>query len=590
MRVGLVILGLSIFSIGGYPQDSLEERLNQRISLDFKDMDIVEALKFLATKAGLNIIPTNQVKGRVTLMIEDAAIKDIFDIMLRSNGLAYQRKGDIFNVMTEDEYKKLYGKDFSDRRIVKIFRLKYAVPEQVYELCDTLKSDIGKVLLNPESGTILVIDTPEKVREIKSAVESLENKNTVIKIFDLKYAQAKDIADQLKNQLDLKKLGSIRADERTNQVIVQTLPERIDEIEKIIRGLDQKTKQVLVEVRIIKINLSNSLSKGVEWEGLFNAGKKYGLMYIGSYPFSAVQAKGDDWRSRLKVLQDLKSSLSIDSNYVGSYPFSGTITDESGYASGRKSTGTEEMHIGVIGKHDFDTIIKYLRTLGEVKIVATPKVAIINNHQARLHIGERQAYLTNTTTQTASTTTIAEEVTFIDIGIQLFITPTINEEGYVTLNLKPEISSISSYLTTAQGNKIPIVNTSTAETTVIVKSGSTIIIGGLKEEKETKEAEEVPFFSRIPLLGGLFSSTTRSSERSELLVMVTPHIIEGDELTTGYERDLGYKLDKEEKPYKPFVPQKILKEFKSYQPYLDLKEEKQVPTFKPMKNMGGAGL
>jgi type II secretory pathway component GspD/PulD (secretin) len=472
--------------------------------------------------------------------------------------------------MTEEEYKNLYGKNFYDRRQVKVFHLKYAVPEQIFTLCNSLKSEIGKVILDTESGAVLVMDTPEKLKEIEEVINSLEKKTTVLKVFDLRYARAKDIADQLKNQLDAKKVGMVRADERSNQVIVQTLPERMKEIEELIVKLDRKTREVLLDVKIIKIKVSNTLNKGFEWEGVFDIGRRFGLTYLGSYPFSSVASSTASWRSRKQVYSDV--------GYLGSYPFSGTTTD---YSSGTKGVGTEKVHIGVVGKHDFDVLFKYLLTLEEAKVVANPKIAVIENQEARIHIGERQAYITHTTTQTASTTTVAEEVTYVDVGIQLFITPIINEEGFVTLKIKPEISSIVSYLLTAANNKIPILNTSTAETTVMVKDGSTILIGGLKEVKETTTSKESPFFSKIPILGALLSSKEKTDEHNEFLVLVTPLIIGGEELTTGYERDFGYRLDKEDQVYPEFVPEKIRYTFKTYRDYEFLKEEK--PTIKPMR-------
>jgi len=473
--------------------------------------------------------------------------------------------------MTEEEYKALYGKTFSDIRKVKVFHLKYAIPQQVFNLCDKLKSDIGKIIFDTESGNILVMDTPQKIEEISEIINSLEKKTTVLKVFDLKYANAKNIASQLKNQLDLKKVGTIRADERSNQVIVQTLPERIDDIAKLIERLDRKTREVLLDVRIIKVKLSNTLNKGIEWEGLFDLGRKYGLTYLGSYPFSSVSSATSSWRSRSEVLGDV--------GYVGSYPFSGTTTD---YSSGTGGLATEKVHIGVVGKHDFDIFLKYFLSSEDSRVVATPKIAVVENEEAHIHIGEKQAYITNTTTQTTSTTTIAEEVTFVDVGIQLFITPTINKDGYVTLKVKPEISSVVSYLTTAANNKIPILNTSAAETTVMVKDGSTVVIGGLEQLSETSSGKEVPFINRIPFIGALFSSSEKAKERTEFLVMVTPHIISGEKLTTGYRRDFGYKLDKEDKEYYPFTEGEFKYHYKPYRDYKTL-EERSAVTFKPMQ-------
>jgi len=132
------------------------------VSLDLRNIEVVDALKFLAMKVNMNIIVTKNVTGRITLMVENVPVKDIFDIMLRSNELAYAKEGNIYNVMTEDEYKLLFGKRFSDGRKVKIFNIQYAIPDQVFTLFDTLKSEIGRVLIEPESGTALILDTPER--------------------------------------------------------------------------------------------------------------------------------------------------------------------------------------------------------------------------------------------------------------------------------------------------------------------------------------------------------------------------------------------------------------------------------------------
>ena len=156
-----------------------------KISLDLRNIEVTDALKFLSMKAGLNVIATKNVTGRVTLMVEDVTVQDVLDLMLRSNGLAYAKQGDIYNVMTEDEYKALFGKKFADIRTVKIFRIKYAIPEQVFSLLDTLKSEIGRVFVEPDSGTALIMDTPEKIKDIENALSTLEQKN-LVRAFQLK--------------------------------------------------------------------------------------------------------------------------------------------------------------------------------------------------------------------------------------------------------------------------------------------------------------------------------------------------------------------------------------------------------------------
>jgi type II secretory pathway component GspD/PulD (secretin) len=510
------------------PDSSFEEK---RISLSLRNIDIIEALKFFTLKSGFNIVATQKVSGRVSLTVENAPIKDVFDIMLRSNNLAYDKKGEIYNVMSEEEYKRSYGKNFFDTRQVKVFRLKYAIPEQAFSVLDALKSEIGRLLVDPESGSVMLIDTPEKIAEAEKTLGVLEQKSSV-KVFNLKYAKAKDIEEQLKNQLDLKKVGMIKADDRSNQVIVQTLPERMENIEALIKSLDKKTKAVLIDTKIIKIRLSNQRDTGIEWEGLFNIAKQYGLAYVGSYPFSVINAGVTS--APFVTRQDWYQSSSQADSQIGSYPSSGTTSN----LVGSKIKPGEAMHVGIVDrKRDFDLLIKYLQTLGKSKVIASPSLAVINNQEAKIHIGERRAYVTTTTTTGATTTTIAEEVTYVDTGVRLTVTPTINEDGYVTMKIKPEISSVVGNITTSSKNLVPIIDTNTAETTVIAKDGSTIIIGGLGREEKTEESQGVPFLSSIPFLGFLFRSGTQRTEHVELIIMLTPIIFEGDVFVTTREAE-----------------------------------------------------
>jgi type II secretory pathway component GspD/PulD (secretin) len=159
--------------------------------------------------------------------------------------------------------------------------------------------------------------------------------------------------------------------------------------------------------------------------------------------------------------------------------------------------------------------------------------------------------VTTTTTTGQTTTTTAEEVQFIDVGIQLVVTPTvINNDGFVTMKIKPEISSVVSTLTTPSKNQIPIVDTSTAETNVLVKDGSTVIIGGLRKDQKKFANDQIPFLGGIPVIGELFKQRDKDDELTELVVFITPHIVSGDLLVTGDEPALGARI----KPYRSYEP------------------------------------
>ncbi|MCX5667070.1 MAG: secretin and TonB N-terminal domain-containing protein, partial [Candidatus Omnitrophica bacterium] len=199
--------------------DSLGDGLNQRMALELRDMDIVDALKFLAMKSNINIIAGKDVAGRASIFLKDVTIKDGLEIILQANNLAYERRGNILYVMTEPEYRLLHGESFKDTRLVQTINLKYTKPEAIFKALEIVKSDIGKIIVDEESGTVILVDTAERIREMEKIVDSLDQP-TLTKTFALQYTKAKEVQAILNSRLDAKKTGTVVADERNNQVIV----------------------------------------------------------------------------------------------------------------------------------------------------------------------------------------------------------------------------------------------------------------------------------------------------------------------------------------------------------------------------------
>ncbi len=487
--------------------------LDEKVSLDLRNIEASDAIRFLAQKGGLNLAVSKNVSGRVQLLLNNVPIRDILDIILITNALAYEKIGDVYYIMTEVEYKERFGRKFSDTRQVKVFKLKYAVPEQAFALFDVLKSEIGRLLVDPDSGTVLVMDTAQNIAKMEDALKSMEEKKAV-KVYPLKYAKAADVETNLKKRLDAKKVGSANADERTNAVIVETLPERMKEIDAVVASLDQKTREVLIDAKIVKVTLSNDLNAEVQWEGLYKQFINKSEFFLSNHPINALARTGKSF---------------VD-DFVNIAP---TVTP----AAGAKSTLTQNLVFGTIGEDNFEALVNFLRTLGETKILSNPKIAVVNNQEAKILVGEKQAYVTTTTTTSSGGgSTVAENVTFIDVGITLNVTPVVNEDGFVTMKIKPEVSSVSDTLTTPSGNQIPILETSVAETTVMVRDGVSIMIGGLRRDEKTEDRKKVPILGDIPILGAPFNSFNNTTRHTELLVLITPHIIYGNTLVTGEKK------------------------------------------------------
>ncbi|MBI3602389.1 MAG: hypothetical protein HY209_05805 [Candidatus Omnitrophica bacterium] len=462
----------------------IQEGLTQRIALDLRDMDIIDALKFLAMKAGINIIAAKDVSGRVSLFLKGVTTQDALTIILQANSLAYEIRRDVLYVMTEKEYKAIHGSNFSDTRKVKILNLKYAKPEAVFKAVDTLKSDIGKVMVDEESGAVILMDTPERISEMEKAVADLDQV-TLTKTFILQYAKAKDLEPILAKRLDAKKTGTVAVDERSDQLIVTAFPDRMQEIEDLIRSMDKKTKQVLIEARILKVILNDNFSMGVDWNRVWTEAKLKGLNFTGVFPLAPAPT----------------NFLRIG-------------------AGNDAATG-----------FNYSAVVQILKEFGETHNLSSPSIAVINGQEAKMLVGTTQPYVTTTVAAGTVTATTAAQVSFVDVGVQLTLTPFINNDGYVTIKIKPEISTVDQPFTysLAPGvnNTVPIVSKTTAETTVMIKDGRTVIIGGLRKDDKVKTVNKVPVLGDIPFLGVAFRNTVNTMEKTEVVVFITPHIISG---------------------------------------------------------------
>jgi type IV pilus assembly protein PilQ len=170
-------------------KESLETRLDRKITLDVREMNLIDVLKFLALKGDFNMVTSATVQGRVTLYLKNVSIRDAMDIVLISNGMAYHREKEIIHVMSEPEYEALYGKRFNDKNVDEIIQLKYAKPSYVLAATESIKSTLGKVIIDEDTGSVVLIDTPASIAEIKKAIAEMEKPLETF-IYSLQYAKA----------------------------------------------------------------------------------------------------------------------------------------------------------------------------------------------------------------------------------------------------------------------------------------------------------------------------------------------------------------------------------------------------------------
>ncbi len=457
----------------------LRETNDGTISLDLKGVDVVDVLKMLASRSSLNIVVGKNVRGKVTIFLNDVDLWDAFEIILASNELAFDKRGDIINVMTERDYELIYGEKFNDKTKIRIIKLQYAKASEVAKFLNQMKSRIGKIITDDVSNTIILIDNPVQVMEMEDMVAKLDTE-TETRVFSLDYAKAEDLKVKI-NDLITKGSGILQVDERTNKIVVTDTRKKLEEIENVINAFDEKHKEVLIDAEIMEVNLTDETKMGINWQELL---KKYnGLTLSSLFSYAAAGGAGP----------------------IG------------------------ELAVGTLTSDGYQVLIQVLQSIGKTKTLSRPRIVALNNQEAKILVGTKQPYTTDTVVQPASgTATTATNVTFVDVGIKLYVTPTINNEDFITMKIRPEVSSSSSNYTTTANVKIPIVNTSEVETSVMVKDGLTIVIGGLMKDIDDKQKKQIPFLGDIPFIGRAFQQTDNTITQQEIVIFLTPHIITGD--------------------------------------------------------------
>ena len=482
----ITIFSISIFSPVPMIQAQYYDIEAELISLDLKGMDIRDVLKVLSQKSGLNIVADKDVKGAVSLYLKDVDVMAALDVLVTTNDLAYEQEGLLIRIMPQNKYLKLHGKDFKDRTKTEIVKLKYADANDIAKVITKMKSKIGKVIPDSSSSTIVLIDNPYNIKSMKDVIAEVDVL-LVTEVFSLDYGDAEAVQGKIEKMIS-DNVGSAKFDKRTNKIIVKDTQKKIDDIKKVIEAFDEKTRVVVIDANIIKVTLTDKYSYGIDW--------------------ADIASLGDI---------TLTGSSNLTTNLTGTTPSTLTVATATNYS----------------------TVISLLDTFGQTDVLSRPRITVADKEDAMILVGAKEVYVTSeVTTTSGGTYHTTDNVQFVDVGVRLTVTPEINSEGYIRMKIRPEVSDTDAtktvILTNPDGSTrsiIPHVTTSEAETTLLVKDKTTIILGGLMKDTVTEYRDKVPFLGDLPLLGKFFSTQGKSKEKTELVILLTPHIIEGDKMT-----------------------------------------------------------
>ena len=414
------------------------------LDVNVRRTDIAAVLESLSYQARANIVASPSVRGEVSANLYGVTLWQALDAVLTPGGFVYRRNGNLIYIGTTAEIASQLPPP-----VLRVFKLRYITRGEAVTAIATLLGDAGKVTAGGPS-------TPAGASGTASGSGS----------------------------------GSAEPEEGVgvDYVLVTAPPELMSSVEQLLREVDVRPKQVLIEATILRATLSESMEMGIDFT------------LLGGVDFQNVSSTSD-------------AAANIRTGALPEEFFQDTTVNANTDFAANVSAGG--FTFGII-HNQFGAFIRALEDVTDVVVVANPKVIALNKREAEVIVGRRDGYLTTTVTQTAAVQT----VDFLETGTQIKFRPVINDDGTVRMRVHPKDSSGG--LTAAQ---LPFEETTEATAEVLVEDGKTILIGGLFRERTSAARSQIPLLGNIPGLGVLFQSSADRTIREEVIVLLTVHVL-----------------------------------------------------------------
>ncbi len=372
-----------------------------------------------------------------------------------------------------------------DRDNIYIYNVRNSIASELAELISSLIAEEDPQSRTTQKKTTTDKDDPKKAQP----------------------APKKKTSDGTKKSLSALRFAGepvLLADDDRNIVLIRALPPDYSRVVKLLERLDNMPRQVLIEVIVAEVSLNDGLEFGVEW-ALHN--------------------------------NDLKINHDKGSEYTQNFSFGSpeVVTGATGFAY---SVATK---IGDAPR----LLLKALATQTDVSILFSPQVLVLNNETATLNVGDQVPIVTSETQNDTLSGTVSNSVDrtvqYKDTGVILTVTPQINYNGIILLDIQQTVSNALP-ISPDQGVDSNIIQSRDMKTKLAVKDGQSIMVGGLIQRNETKGETGVPLLKDIPLFGHLFKTETSTMDKKELLIMVTPYVIETEDVLDQYIKEFGHTM------------------------------------------------
>ena len=532
------------------------------VSFNFDDADVFSVIQTIfGDVMKVNYVVDPRVKGRVNFRsVAPVAKEDVLSLMeviLRLNGVGIVEEGGLYRIIPISDLAKEpasvgIGRETeviqtTGKAILQIVPLKYIPSTEMIRILTPFLSLNAVVIDVPKSNHIVIVDTDANVKRLVQLVGIFDNENLKqtkpqVFVYSVQNSKAKDIASLLQQiflgtqtttqtttpaktaqpkaltpqqpqtvqqsapqtpyasgvtggESMVSEHTRIIPDEITNTIVILGSPEDYAIILAALQQIDIVPRQVMIEAIVAEVKLTDNLRFGLQW---------------------LIQ-------NNLKLqIEPFKNDINLD----GSLAFAAKIADPTLTYTALDLSGNVKL------------LIQALADDNKANIISSPHLLVSDNREARIQVGDQIPIATSTTTTPLSgvTNTTTSTIQYKDTGTILKVKPQVNDSGLVALEISQEVSKAN--IVNVLGTQQYQITKRDISTNLVVQDGQTIVLGGLIDETRAKARSGIPFLSKIPILGYLFGSTIDDTSRTELIILLTPHVIksqkEAEETSSGY--------------------------------------------------------
>ena len=496
--VGLPASSVEVSSVEAAPQGGAvsEPEEAETISVDFPDEDVRTILRTVADLFDLNLVIPDALQGRTSVKLRKITWQQVFEVVLEPLGFTY----------------------LVDRNIIRI-------------------KSIAELTTEP-------VDT---------------------RIFVVNYARAGELQASIAPLVDAAAGGRIQVDSRSNALVITERPSRMNKIQNIIERLDKATDQIMIETKFIEVSNADVKDLGVNWASLSGYGVGVGniqrewsrtrtssrdntvsagsdLSSSTNSTLGTTNSVGSDSSSSIVTSsgsidgfpnpeivdsgEDIRSTVSSRSDdAVNSSEDSSTTLSSLAQIASAASTG--RLDTAVFSADNFRVVLSALKQMRNSKLKTNPTIVVMDNKKAYLNIG--QQYPTRAFEYNAETGQIEPgALNYEPLGVELTVTPSANADGMINLDIEPKVRILAGTIATLNGLQDPLFEEKSVRTSVTIKDGFTLALGGLVEQTSSDQSTAVPVLSKLPGIGRLFKSKSTNVETNNLIIFITAKTLNPD--------------------------------------------------------------